>query len=455
MWTPFSFLRALLPMVVLIALLVPSSAYAEEDAPPSPDPLAAILDRAEEVLAQIQSLRGVHALGPVQRAVRTRDELRRDLIRLIHEEYTPDELAAQNRLLHVLRLLPSDADFIDIMVALLEDQVAGFYDHREQTFYLMREGDMALQEAVMSHELFHAIQDQVWGIEAVQGRGATRITDLGLARSALIEGDALAVMLQYMTGGTVDVFRSPLLETMIAQSVPPTSESLGVPVPMFMWQQLVYPYTAGLSFVLAVGRALDWAGVDAIYTDPPDSTEQVLHPERYLTRDDPTWLEFASWDDAGGEVLAEDILGEFTLRTTLSQLVSDQLAAQAIERAAAGWDGDRLRLRTWADAPERARVTWASVWDDAAEALQFARVASRLAQPWVGVPSQILASGTHGSAWEASSSTAAFRLEQWGDLVVIAYATGTATQDDALHEVRIECDVVFDTLVRSRYPANR
>jgi hypothetical protein len=405
------------------------------------------------VLVEVQRLRGVHATMEVQRAVRTRAELRDDVLRLIDEEYTPEELDAQNRLLRTLRLLEPDQDYISLMIDLLEDQVAGFYDHRSKTFYLMREGDAALQEPVMSHELYHAVQDQIWGIERVQGPGASRISDLGLARSALIEGDALAVMMQYMLGEMVQVLDSPFVGAMLSGAVPSGATAGGVVVPDFMWQQLVYPYTYGLSFVLAVGgEGRGWRAVDRIYFDPPHSTEQVLHPSRYLERDEPTWLEFDSWEADGGEVLLEDILGEFMLRTVLRQMLGRAVSAQAVERAAEGWDGDRLRLRVWGDDTERERLTWLTVWDSEADAQQFARVAARLGETLLGREMVRIGEGTHGGAWETFTDEGALRVEQWGDLVAVVLARHSDA-DAAMHEVRRECDVVLETVERSRYPS--
>jgi hypothetical protein len=81
-------------------------------------------------------------------------------------------------------LLPRDFDFEKLLVALLREQVAGYYDPKTKTVNLLDWVPMEEQEPVMAHELTHALQDQAIGLEQVDeegregsGRNAGKIAD--------------------------------------------------------------------------------------------------------------------------------------------------------------------------------------------------------------------------------------------------------------------------------------
>ena len=95
----------------------------------------------------------------------------------------------------------------------------------------------------------------------------------------------------------------------------------------------------------------------------PQSTEQILHPERYAAHDEPTELTFAT--SAPDAVQYDDGLGEFETRLLFQQHLGNEQEAATL---ASGWDGDRYQvLGANSDA-----LVWYSVWDDAAAASRFA-----------------------------------------------------------------------------------
>ena len=198
------------------------------------------------------------------------------------------------------------------------------------------------------------------GIENVVGR-AEWMTDPTLAVHALIEGDALAVMTAFMLGGPDQVTGESLTRTAMMASLDGATSPNTATVPAVMWAQLVFPYSAGLEFVFALVEPGDWSPVDAVYLDPPTSTEQVMHPERYVERDEPTWLSFDAGTPSGAQRYVADVFGEMMILETCSQLLVDRVSRAACERAAEGWDGDRLEAFSFPDDPARDLVVWASV----------------------------------------------------------------------------------------------
>ncbi|MFL5306638.1 MAG: hypothetical protein ACJ8F1_15585 [Polyangia bacterium] len=123
--------------------------------------------------------------------------------------------------------------------------------------------------------------------------------------------------------------------------------------------------------------------VDALWTDPPSSTEQVLHPEKYESCEAPVTVDPSALPALPGlgRPNTTDVAGELVARAWLATAWSPEVAA----RGAAGWGGDRAALYgpppetgeatgTDAAAPAAA-LAWLTIWDDAAEADDFARAA--------------------------------------------------------------------------------
>lgn len=445
----------LIAALAVLLFSTPVLAQSSSHDPGSPDMNPAwieLLDAADEVLGTIQDLRGVYATGPIESRVATRASLRDRLVEMVEVEYSPEQLDGDERSLRALGLLRDDQGYLDIMLDLLEEQIAGFYDDREKVFYILDDMDMDMQLAVMSHELFHAVQDQALGLSDLRAV-SENVSDVMLARTALIEGDALAVMMDYSAGGTVELESLPLLESLVASTIPTAEEGTSIEVPEVLWDQLIYPYIDGMMFVFAIARERGWTGVDAVYADAPLSTEQVLHPERYLERDDPTWVSFAIDPGPDAERYEIDVFGEFTMRSVMHQLLEGVVARSAVDRAMDGWDGDRSEFWRFADDPERDLFVQLAVWDDADEAEGFYHVAERLGIPWVGPGDVRRCAGAHGARVVASADGAVMALERWGDMTLLVLDTGGGLDATSRRQgVENLLEQVWSSRERTRYP---
>ncbi len=441
-------------LLAALATLVFAAPAAAQDASPHDAPGdAELLEMADDVLDTIQDLRGVYATGPIESRVASRASLRQRLVEMVELEYAPEELAHDERSLRALGLLRDDQGYLDIMLDLLEEQIAGFYDDREKVFYILDDMDLEMQVAVMSHELFHAVQDQVLNLQGLR-EASKNVTDIMLARTALIEGDALAVMMDFSAGGAVELENMPMLESVIASTIPSAEDGTQVEVPEVLWDQLIYPYIDGMMFVFAVARERGWDGVDRVYFDAPVSSEQVLHPERYLNRDDPTWVSFDIAPAIDGERYEIDVFGEFTMRSVMHQLLDGVVASSAIDRAMDGWDGDRTEFWRFDGDADRDLFVQLAIWDDVAEAEGFFHVAERLGIPWVGPGDIARCDGAHGARVTVATDAAAMLLERWGDMTVLVLDTGGgASSADRLAQVSGVAEQAWATRQRSRYPA--
>jgi hypothetical protein len=118
------------------------------------------------------------------------------------------------------------------------------------------------------------------------------------------------------------------------------------------------PYLAGRDFIRALHGQGGWPAVRKAWDDPPRSTEQVLHPEKYMAREEPRRVSGRS-APAGGRLIQEGVLGEALTRTLLGE---------GSDAAAAGWGGDLYQV--W-DVGGRTLVVWRTEWDNAADGREF------------------------------------------------------------------------------------
>jgi len=376
----------------LVAALVLAFAQLGGNAAPSSAPTPQLLEgMAKRALARVEKMRHQALSKPLKMGVKSRAEVTRFIQERLAEEYGPAKVAAEGRFLKLQGLLPAELDYGAFVTSLLAEQVAGFYDHTRQTLHIASWIPAFMQEPVMAHEIFHAIQDQEWGggklIDA-----KTYTHDTLLAHAALLEGDATVVMLNYPQAEhdiNADMSTSAFAINMVATSLPLQMSSPQFPImaaaPAYLKQSLIFPYQQGLLFVSALRQGgLSWAEIRKVYADPPSTTEQILHPERYFRRrDQPSTVELPAFGRDGFRRTWEGTTGEFHAR----QLLLATLPLNEAAEAAAGWDGDYTVLDV---GPGVAVVTTLSTWDSEADAAEF-EAALKSAQAKRAAPKPTLA----------------------------------------------------------------
>jgi len=409
----------------------------------------ALLQQADRVVQEIDVVRGIGAQREIPSEVQNRTVLGERIREMILREYPVEEIEADQRAMIVAGVLQPGDNLFEMTLGMLQQNIAGYYDHETAVFFILDDTPPDAQEMVMSHELFHAIQDQVWGIEQVRGPEDS-LTDVTLARTAVLEGDAVAVMLLHAVGPGVALDEIPMVETLLEQTS--TQPAGGFQVPDMMWQQLAYPYSAGFSFILAVFRDGGWEAVNAAYLDPPDSTEQILHPDKYLQRDDPVWVEFSLDSLSYLERYEDDILGEFSSRAWLQQILGGRVTGTSIERACAGWDGDRMRFYRDVRNDSHDVLVWAVTFDSEAEASAMRRVLPRVAEPLLGVDQY--AGVIDGEPFEwVSTPTGSLRVDQREATVVLVLEKSEDRSEESRRRYLQELsDAVWGSLSLSAYP---
>ncbi len=316
--------------------------------------------------AQVQAIRGLDEREPIEPRIVSPNELRDVLERTIREETPPELLAAYERLYKGMDLLDADASLEDLYVDLLQSQVAGLYDPATESLYVLsKEGDVgAVEKVYYSHEYLHALQDQHFGLEALTD-GLTDQTDRQLAIQALVEGDAYTLMTIWLQQ---NLQREELMEVLQAGSDPEATAVLQR-IPPIIRAQILFSAIRGTLWIQTLQAIGGWEAVDAAFADPPQSTEQILHADKWEAREAPIEVEIpddiaARMGDGWSEGL-RDTFGEHQLGIWLGDGGID---------AAAGWGGDRAVLL---DGPDEAwAIAILTVWDDETEASEFADAAT-------------------------------------------------------------------------------
>jgi hypothetical protein len=263
-------------------------------------------------------------------------------------------------------LLTEDQDIRELTEQLYAGQVLGFYDFEDQRMVVVSDAGLTAEAQITyAHEFTHAMQDAAFDTGAARDDLADE-DDAALARLALEEGDATVAMFQWaLTGLAPDE-----LGGIGATPLPDMSS-----IPDWMVKQLNFPYLAGSSWVSGLWSSGGWDAVDAAYEQPPASTEQVLHMEKYVSDERP--VDVADPDVAallgdGWELVESSTVGEAMLGIWLGAMGVSQEDADS---AAAGWGGDRLSV---AQGPgEQWAMAWRIGWDTPAEADQFRRPTAR------------------------------------------------------------------------------
>lgn len=378
--------RSLAPL--LFAALV-SPAFAQSAAPAAPaatDKAAvrgsATLSVSNRILGDVARLRGLPILRPVENGLKSRDDIRTMVLKDMAESTTPEKLRNATAMLKFLGLVPSDFELERETVALLTEQIAGFYDPKTRVFYLADWIPIDEQRPVIAHELTHALADQHFNLRRFE-KWPDGDSDAELAARALVEGDATALMIEYSLderGIPHDLGRLPVSLTDLLRQSAGAGDSehpVFANAPDVMRQSLQFPYVYGAGFVQALLRTGSWARVSDAYTHLPASTEQVLHPEKYIAGERPITVELPDFSrqlGSGWRRIDADTNGEFGYFLILKSAVPEAKAAAA----AAGWGGDRYGFYQNA-ARTQSTFVHASVWDTETDAAEFfAAYADRL-----------------------------------------------------------------------------
>jgi hypothetical protein len=391
-------------------------------------------DRGATLARRAEDARGLRFREPLVPRLVDELEAERVLALELDVAYPGGALARDSRAAQMLGLLPPGTDLRETILRFGREAVVGFYAPVMRRLYVVGrewpqqpQADRVEFESVVVHELAHALQDQHDDrIAAVLG--LRERDDLSFALGALLEGEALYV--EYADAERAEGRARPepaaiarLLSARFAAAEYPD-------VPRAVREPFVLQYPLGYALVDALVREGGVRRLDEAALAPPLSSEQLLHPEKYLDparRDAPLCLSLP----AEGLAPAPDCLelhqqsyGELALRLWLSERLGAEPGADShveAEAAAAaeGWAGDRA---VFFECAAGGAFGWLVRFDSPEEAREFSASAERALE----------------ELEESAGLAGPARAELSGDAVLVSAGLDASGRDRILRGARAE-----------------
>ena len=325
--------------------------------------------------------------------VLTRDEYREELEGL-YEGVDDETRMYDNAKLATTLKVGQDEDSVDVRQEGQAVTVGGFYNFQEERIVVIADDpdDLPIDEAVLAHELGHAIQDQHFDL----GGYDRNTTDLDKAKLGVIEGDVHLIEHEYEHHCREDNWNEPCI---IDDGNDGGDGEAAEPPNWGIYFKSFQPYSDGPAFVEHVYEEGGWEAVDALYDDMPRNSTTVIYPELYgefepeeLTVEDESnedWERLDPEDRPAYDVIGQaGITAAFMAPTYETEAQVNILDPNDILNTVGfgqidefnplnydhpetdGWQGDRMYV--YHDDDDRTGTVWKTAWEDPEEAEQFA-----------------------------------------------------------------------------------
>jgi hypothetical protein len=362
----------------------------EDEVKITPRQAEELFHSVDEILQFDSKQTGLPIKREVKRKLTSRDEVVSYLTKHLNDEDTK-RLRRSELVLKKFGLLPRDFNLETFLVALLREEVAGYYDPKTRTVNLLDWVPMEEQEPVMAHELTHALQDQSVGLQKWMKRGDKDLGEIKKdptpadiendeiddVREAVVEGQAQAMMFQYaMAPAGHSIANSPeLLDAMEEQTLTGTpGTKVFNEAPIFLKESLTFPYTYGMEFVVKLmqkaGREKAFAGV---LRDPPHTTRQIMQPDTYISGEkiEPMPVPDFKHDFKDYQKFDIGAMGEFDVAV----LIEEYVGKPASKRLCTEWRGGYYyAARPKVDASAPLSLLYVSRWSSPEKAAEFAGI---------------------------------------------------------------------------------
>ncbi len=361
-------------------------------------------NRSESICRDVEQIRLLRFKDRISTEVQNKTDFNRFVKKSISEQYGREEAAWFVKALVRMGALEKEMDLTETLLQILEGQAAAHYDPETKKCYLLvTDMNAMMLDMILSHELCHALQDQHFKLYDFVMKDTKAIRDNGDAtagKECLVEGDATYVMTAWMLMRQAGLKDSAAIDQMVSMAInmqgaldydamlnmteSMTDASLGglatsmrqmKHMPRYFMETLYSVYMQGAVMVNFIKTKGGWEAVNDLFKNPPQSTEQVLHPDKLLgNRDVPVDVrmpEIAAILPRKWAVKEEDVMGELGIRVLLA-IWSDKDARDpaTIAAAAAGWDGDRYYYLVNEESGKELLV-WKTVWDTPQDAGEF------------------------------------------------------------------------------------
>jgi len=326
----------------------------------------------------------------VKRQLVSRDEVEAYVTKHTSEDEDAKRLRRSELVLKKFGLLPRDFDLGKFLVALLKEQVAGYYDPKTKTVNLLDWLGAEQQKPVLAHELTHALQDQSFSLEKYMKPADADLDkkkeitlqdiandEISTTRQAVVEGQAMVVLVDYMLAPLGESLKdSPqVVEALKQGMLVGTADAVQFQnAPIYMKEALTFPYRYGIDFIAEMlakgGKEKAFA---TLFQNPPRTTRQIMEPQTYLSGEhlEPMQLPdfrqiFKNYDrfDVGA-------IGEFDVAVLIDQYAGAETSHQMYPNWRGGY---YYAARPKGDPAAPLALLYVSRWSNTERASQFAAI---------------------------------------------------------------------------------
>ena len=324
------------------------------------DALLKLVTKAESSVVELRQLGPVDGTDP---DFRTRVELETITRGIFRRPDVRDRVFEAEQLYKVLGLMEESDDLEDILFDIQVQQVSALFDDEAEIVYVLSEVSRvgAREELALAGAYMSLLLQDAFDVAGMRAAAAENDWDERRAVDALIRGDVFQVAQGYISRA----FDADQIEELTA----PIPDNRLLVAPTVVQKANRFLDREGADFVAELfGASGSWASVDEAYSNSPVSSEQIIHPEKYLAGEEPQLLTVNDYSPSLGKGWSEvsaNTMGEWMIRTYLEEYLDEGRAAAA----AAGWGGDSYSLLS---GPEGKRILVSQVgWDSLDEASEF------------------------------------------------------------------------------------
>jgi hypothetical protein len=390
-----------------------------------------IRSQMDEIQQQGLTIRGKQLNSELQRDLMTPEELQGRVINEFFADYTDEDVERDVKVLSTLGLVDYGFDLRQFYLDLYSEQVAGYYDSETKEMYVIAGETFAGPERMTyAHEFNHVLQDQYYDLEnglKLNQEYCETDTEYCAAVSALVEGDSTLTEQYWLIQNGTKQDQQDILKFQESYSSPVYDSA-----PNFMKEDFLFPYLQGFDFVYNLYQTGGWNAVDAAFLNPPVSTEQIMHPDKYPT-DLPENVEMPDFSgvlDGSWEEIDRNVMGEWYTYLILARGWTDQFMMDDEDSkvAAAGWDGDTYVFYSPVGSSDYL-FAWRSRWETSQDMHEFFNQSREYGLARWGIPT---ANTSTVVTWE-SETDGTILMRRAGNDVLWLMGSKAVNFDEALN----------------------
>ncbi len=308
------------------ALLLLAIATASAQESPASPPPGKVPDASEinSVLRQLSEITGFQVRRQLPFQMLTRDQINAYIRNQIKHSVRVKDIQAEELSMKKLGFAPADFDLRQTTIDLLTEQAAAFYDFHQKKLFISEWAATSMRDEALVHELAHALADQNYNIEKYLNKEPAD-AEQSLARQAVVEGQASWLTVEFAARQAGKTLSDPeTAREFIRPELDPDDPQYPVfsKAPLYLRATMLFPYSEGQSFQQAIFLKAEPSNRKSafalLFSKPPVSSSQILHPDRYIAGTAPVAPELPK-PAPGMKAHVEGIFGEEDMQVLLRQ----------------------------------------------------------------------------------------------------------------------------------------